>query len=135
VTDTSTGFTFHTFRDFNVAVTGSGPVCVNACSATIEGFLAGEGASHIGVNYIFASSGSSMIVEGAAAFGKAGPGAAIAKAAVDNWSSWTAGTNDLGLTAGFGQLSRIGPDNGFGNLSADSIRNFKEKLGPNFSFR
>ena len=138
ITDTSTGFTYHSFRSFNVAVTGSGPVCTNACSATIDGFLAGEGASHIGVNYLFGSSGSSLLVEGAAAFGKSGSAATVTRAAGSDWSGWT-GAN-ANISAGFGNTDRLGNASQYegkwenGLNPGDTIGSIKERLGPGFSF-
>lgn len=138
-TDTSTGFTFHTFRSFNVAVTGSGPVCTSACSATIDGFLAGEGATHIGVNYVFGSSGSNKIVEGAAAFGKSGTAATVSKTSDGDWSGWT-GVNS-NVTESYADAARIGNGSqGQGRLNngldpSDTIGSIKERLGPSFSFQ
>jgi len=134
ITDTNSGPANYTFRSFNVPVTGDGPVCAGACSATVEGFLAGDGASHIGVNYVFGRSGGTGFVEGAAAFGRADAGSMNAASGFANWSAWTADSNVAGSIAGFAPAARVRLDQS-GLLSADSIRNFKEKLGPNFSFQ
>lgn len=53
-----------------VTVNGNGPVCAGqgACSADIRGFLAGDGASHVGVAYTFGNTGFGTQVDGVAAF-------------------------------------------------------------------
>ncbi|NRD90069.1 hypothetical protein C8024_12280 [Sphingopyxis sp. BSNA05] len=135
-TDTSTGFTYHSFASFNVPVTGDGPVCASGCSATIDGFLAGETASHVGVNYTFGSSASGLIVEGAAAFGKSGSAATASNMAGSDWSTWT-GANSR-IPADLGNASRIGigPRSqgrpGSALNPGDGIAAIRERLGPNF---
>jgi len=56
----------------NLPVAAGGPACASTgCSAFISGFLAGPGASHLGLSYLIGSSnGSGIDVSGAAAFGK-----------------------------------------------------------------
>ncbi|ASK87095.1 hypothetical protein [Sphingorhabdus sp. SMR4y] len=135
-TDTSTGFANHTFASFNVPVSGDGPVCASGCRATIDGFLAGDGASHVGVNYTFGSSG--QLVEGAAAFGKSAAAATASQVVGSDWSAWT-GVNGK-IIPGIGDAKSIGiaPRNGrrleTGLNPADGIAAIRERLGPNFSF-
>ncbi len=135
-TDTSTGFANHTFASFNVAVSGDGPVCTSGCRATIDGFLAGDGASHVGVNYTFGSSG--QIAEGAAAFGKAGAAATTSQPVGSDWSAWT-GVNGrilpgIANAKGIGSTPRIGRRLEAGLNPGDGIAAIRERLGPNFSF-
>ncbi|AKM09107.1 hypothetical protein [Croceicoccus naphthovorans] len=63
------------FRDYNLVATvesGSGSVCGGQgdCGADITGFLAGDGASHIGLNYTFGNMGFDKQVDGGIVFGK-----------------------------------------------------------------
>jgi len=60
------------FRDYGLVATGSGAVCGGAgsCDAAFTGFLAGEGASHIGLSFTFGNQGFDKQVDGAVVFGK-----------------------------------------------------------------
>ena len=59
-----------TFSDLNLTATGNGPVCSGngTCGADIRGFLAGEGASHVGLVYTFGNTGFDTQVNGSAVF-------------------------------------------------------------------
>jgi|TARA_R100000501_G_scaffold17834_1_gene34124 hypothetical protein len=61
-----------TFQDYNLTATGTGPVCGGSgnCGAIFTGFLAGDGASHIGMSYTFGNSGFDTQVDGGVVFGK-----------------------------------------------------------------
>ncbi len=56
----------------NLSVTPGGPACTGAtCTATVTGFLAGTGASHLGLSYTIAGGGTfDKQVDGAAVFGR-----------------------------------------------------------------
>ncbi|PKP97897.1 MAG: hypothetical protein CVT74_12670 [Alphaproteobacteria bacterium HGW-Alphaproteobacteria-13] len=60
------------FRDYGLVATGSGAVCggVGSCDAAFTGFLAGEGASHIGLSFTFGNQGFDKQVDGAVVFGR-----------------------------------------------------------------
>ncbi|GEM_PF-2305532 len=59
------------FRANNITVTPGGPACTGAsCSATVTGFLAGSGASHIGVSYTLGGGAFDKQVDGAAVFAR-----------------------------------------------------------------
>ncbi|AKH42921.1 hypothetical protein FHS61_000694 [Altererythrobacter atlanticus] len=60
------------FREYNLTASGSGAVCggSGACGAVFTGFLAGEGASHIGLSYTFGNTGFDKQVDGGIVFGK-----------------------------------------------------------------
>lgn len=58
------------FRSNDVIASGSGPVCSGNgdCTSVITGFLAGEGASHIGMAFTFGNTGFDTQVDGTAVF-------------------------------------------------------------------
>ncbi|MBU0556722.1 MAG: hypothetical protein KKD64_15155 [Alphaproteobacteria bacterium] len=60
------------FRDYNLTASGGGSVCAGsgACTAVFTGFLAGDGASHIGLSYTFGNTGFDGQVDGGVVFGK-----------------------------------------------------------------
>ncbi|RYE03442.1 MAG: hypothetical protein EOP61_04630 [Sphingomonadales bacterium] len=71
--DTSAGRFNMVFGGPNLTATGSGAICgeTGACKANVQGFLAGKGASHVGVAYTFGNIGYDKQVDGVAVFGKA----------------------------------------------------------------
>lgn len=59
------------FYAYSMNVAPGGPVCPAAnCQADVRGFLAGPGASHLGISYSINAPGGGPTVTGAAAFGK-----------------------------------------------------------------
>lgn len=59
------------FSAYGLSVAPGGPVCTGgSCEANITGFLAGPGASHLGLSFQVYAPGTSTTVTGAAAFGK-----------------------------------------------------------------
>ncbi|ABQ67745.1 hypothetical protein Swit_1381 [Rhizorhabdus wittichii RW1] len=59
------------FQANNIPVAAGGPVCSSTgCGAYITGFLAGPGASHVGLSYSINSTNGGPTLTGAAAFGK-----------------------------------------------------------------
>ena len=123
-------------------VTGNGPICGGSgdCIASFRGFLAGDGASHIGVSYTFGNGTFDQRVDGVAAFGTPSFTATDSKiAAASDWSSWT-GANanisaSLNNSIGLGSGPRSGSRLNNGLHPADTIGAIKERLGPNFSFQ
>lgn len=59
-----------TFFANNLPVAIGGPACSVGCGANISGFLAGPGASHLGLSYMVSGNNGGLTVTGAAAFGK-----------------------------------------------------------------
>ena len=59
------------------SVGGTGGACVSGCSASIEGFFAGSGASRAGLAYDVADFFNSKQINGAAAFTRSGAGTPI----------------------------------------------------------
>lgn len=60
-----------TFFANGLGIAPGGPVCTgSSCEANIRGFLAGPGASHLGLSFSVYAPGTSTTVTGAAAFGK-----------------------------------------------------------------
>ena len=86
---TDVGFRGDSF-DGSASASG-GSLCNGAsqgCNATITGFLAGEGASHIALAYTFGATFDQQ-VDGTAAFAQAGSGAtASAATSATDWSRW-----------------------------------------------
>ena len=101
----------------------------------MRGFLAGDGASHVGISYTFGNGSFDQRVDGVAAFGVPGFSPTGTNDSLDDWSSWTAGPHSPGSTSGFGQLSHILSDNRFEMLTAETRANFREVLGTSFSFK
>lgn len=59
------------FRGNDLATTAGGPACSGAsCTASVTGFLAGAGASHIGISYTINGGTFDRQVDGAAVFGR-----------------------------------------------------------------
>ena len=134
--ETTGDFAF-TFFGNDLPVTGNGSICAGsgACNASMRGFLAGDGASHVGISYTFGNGSFDQRVDGVAAFGVPGFSPTATSNSLDDWSSWAAGTHSPGSTSGFGQLSHILSDNRFEMLTAESRANFREILGTSFSFK
>lgn len=98
-----------------MAVSGTGSVCpTGSCTANMRGFLAGEGASAVGVSYNFVEAGNDALrVSGAAAFSSQAsasssqlaalvthkPGVPIMRDASSEWSRWSGPRNDLAIGA------------------------------------
>lgn len=129
----TSGDSAFTFFGNDLPVTGAGPICGGSspCNSALRGFLAGDGASHVGVSYTFGSGSFDQRVDGVAAFGI--PGFSTSATEFGNWSAWTADPVG-GAIPGSAPAARIRLDHS-GLLSADMISNFREKLGPNFSFQ
>ncbi|QJB70463.1 hypothetical protein [Parasphingorhabdus halotolerans] len=116
-------------------VTGNGPICGGSgdCIASFRGFLAGEGASHIGVSYTFGNGTFDQRVDGVAAFGKQGSGPTVTS--TTNWSGWTAGGVGDGANFNFDPQTGNRLNNGLGIPTTSDIRAIREALGPNFAFQ
>ncbi|HXL68797.1 MAG TPA: hypothetical protein VN930_08565, partial [Xanthobacteraceae bacterium] len=57
-----------------VTFTGTGIACPSICSASVDGFIAGNFATHLGIVYQFGSaSAPTKMVTGAGAFGRSFP--------------------------------------------------------------
>ncbi|OAO00709.1 hypothetical protein A8B75_17500 [Sphingomonadales bacterium EhC05] len=121
----------------------NGSLCADGCRATINGFLAGDGASHAGVSYSFVnkSGNNNLTVNGTAAFGAAGAassslaGNSATSGLSNEWAGWTTMTGNRTLSMNGGAAFNPSLINGIGRVDREIISALRERLGSNFSFK
>ncbi|AXK43132.1 hypothetical protein DVR09_13100 [Erythrobacter aureus] len=99
-----------TFSSNELPVTGTGFICsTGQCHAGVRGFLAGEGASHVGVSYTFGDRDFSQRVDGVAAFGVPGSSGATVSAVSFDWARWHDGgvARQMRIDGGMAGLSHV----------------------------